>query len=151
MGELGVERLAVAQLSEQPLGHLAQLLGAQIIQGLQLRQHGRHVCQGRPCAVMRRSTDCTPASDHGDDAGVAHALPRQAQQQGLELRGLELPLFIARSRPDELALVQAASRQPDGGAEGSLLRPDTGSDATRSMGMNAGAGAPSLSTGAPGR
>ena len=60
-------------------------------------------------------------SNHVDDASIAHALPGQAQHQGFELRGLELPLFIARSRPDELALVQAASRQPDADAS-TLMR-----------------------------
>ena len=70
---------------------------------------------------MRRSTDCTAASDHGDDAGASHALPGQTQDQGLELIGLQLPLFIAWYRPDELAPVQAASRQPDADAS-TLMR-----------------------------
>ena len=39
--ELGVQGLAVAQLGKQPRGHLAQLLCAQIIQGLRLHQHAR--------------------------------------------------------------------------------------------------------------
>lgn len=38
---LGVQGLAVAQLGKQPRGHLAQLLCAQIIQGLRLHQHAR--------------------------------------------------------------------------------------------------------------
>ena len=45
VGELGVERLAVAQFGEQARGHLAQLLGAQMIQGLRLHQHGRQCAQ----------------------------------------------------------------------------------------------------------
>ena len=56
MGELGVERLAVAQLGEQARGHLAQLLGAQIIQGLRLHQHGRQCAKEGPalsCADPR--------------------------------------------------------------------------------------------------
>ena len=65
---------------------------------------------------MRRSTDCAPASDHGDGAGVSHALPGQAQHQGVKLDRLQLPLIIAWRRPDELALVQAASGQPDADA-----------------------------------
>ena len=65
---------------------------------------------------MRRSTDCAPTLDHGDDAGISHALPRQAQHQRLELRKLQLRLLIARCRPDELALVQTASGQPDADA-----------------------------------
>ena len=65
---------------------------------------------------MRRSTDCAPASDHGDDAGVSHALPGQAQDQGVKLGALELPMGIDRRRPGELALVQAASGQPDADA-----------------------------------
>lgn len=45
LSEFGVERLAVAQLGEQARGHLAQLLGAQMIQGLRLHQHGRQCAQ----------------------------------------------------------------------------------------------------------
>ena len=47
VGELDVERLAVAQFGDQPCGHLAQLLCAQIIQGLRLHQHDRY-CAGAP-------------------------------------------------------------------------------------------------------
>jgi hypothetical protein len=65
---------------------------------------------------MRRSTDCAQTSDHGDDARVSHALPGQAQHQGVELGGLQLPLGLPRRRPDELALVQAPSGQPDADA-----------------------------------
>ena len=65
---------------------------------------------------MRRSTDCAPTSDHSDDAGVSHALPGQTQHQCVELGGFQLPLGFPRRRPDELALVQAPSGQPDADA-----------------------------------
>ena len=50
---------------------------------------------------------------HGDDAGVSHTLPRQTQHQGVELGSLQLPMGIQGRGPSELALVQAASGQPD--------------------------------------
>ena len=52
-------------------------------------------------------------SDHCDDARVAHALPGQAQHQGVKLHTFELAITSVPGGPDELALVQSPGCQPD--------------------------------------
>ena len=68
--ELGVQGLAVAQFGQQPRAHLAQLLCAQIVQGLgwpphqrQCAKHGTALsCADAPIAHRRQTTVMMPAS-----------------------------------------------------------------------------------------
>ena len=66
--------------------------------------------------ALRTGGHAAQLSDHGDDSGVAHALPGRAQQQGVKLGAFELPMGIYQSRPKKRALVQSARRQPDADA-----------------------------------
>ena len=53
-------------------------------------------------------------SDHGDDACISHALPRQTQYQCIQLGAAQRPSICPASRwPDKAALVQPACCQPD--------------------------------------
>ena len=63
---------------------------------------------------MHRWTRLTDYSHDGDDAFNAQALPRQTQHQGMQLLCAELVMSVdVRRRPDKLAFVKPAGRQPD--------------------------------------
>jgi hypothetical protein len=66
--------------------------------------------------TMRRSRigtfgNCGALQDR-DDTGLADALPRQAEHEGVELRVGQRECGAAITRPDELAAVQSARREP---------------------------------------
>lgn len=115
VGELGVQGLAMAQLGQQPRGHLAQLLCAQIIKGLRRHQHHSQCAQDGTAlsradatiARQRQTTAMMPASPmrcHGKPSTRASSCARSSGH-------CSLPGW-----PDELALVQAPGGQPDADA-----------------------------------
>ena len=56
-------------------------------------------------------------SNHGNDAALTNAGPRQSQHQGIELRSAQIdPVGGTPSRPDKVALVQSSGGQPDADA-----------------------------------
>ena len=53
-------------------------------------------------------------SNHGNDSALTNATPRQSQHQGVKLRSAQTePVSGTSRRPDEVALVQSSSGQPD--------------------------------------
>ena len=63
---------------------------------------------------MHQWTGHDTNSHYGDDAVMAHALPGQAQHQGIQLFHTELLVTVqcGRCRPDKLAFIDSPGCQP---------------------------------------